>query len=192
MSHDALWEQLQNDWQATTPAVDVRALATKARRKRHRMISFQALEVVLACAFTGLCLYIPSPLGPGRIAAATTWGLLGAAWLEVIAKLWLRLGTWKAENTDTRALLQLARKRARAGLRFVWITLGIVALMYAAIAPWAWRGWAHGTHHQHLVLLGMLIEQVFFLAVILGWAVWYAIRQKRKWRRAQALLDQLD
>ncbi|HEX7341319.1 MAG TPA: hypothetical protein VF269_03485 [Rhodanobacteraceae bacterium] len=190
MSHDALWEQLQNDWQTTTPAVDVHALAAKAKRKQYRMIVFQALDLVSACAAT--IVFPRISFGPGWIGTFPLALFLPLMWLGVIAGAWTRRGTWRSKDTDPRTLLQLACKRARAGLLYIWLNLGIAVLLYVALIPWIWRGQKLATPLAQSEVKGVLIVFAATFAGLLGWAIWYAIRQKRKWRHAKALLDQLD
>jgi hypothetical protein len=189
MDTEALWQQMQQDWQSTQPIVDTAALVRQAKWKCRRMIGVQVLEVVSALVATGLCIW--ATLSVSRFVPALAWILIAIIWLEVAGKAWLRRHTWRSQSAEPQALLELMERRARAGLRFVWLSLAILLACYIAAAPWAWYTWEHGTSAMRGGIIDSAIAECFVVAGGIAWAVWYARRQRAKLRRANAMLAEL-
>ncbi|MGH8274499.1 MAG: hypothetical protein ACRES9_09675 [Gammaproteobacteria bacterium] len=184
------WETLQNTWQsAAAPTIDLPALRRQAQRKRRRMFRNGALEILLTTAFT--C-YLAIAGAPANLHAGPVlpWLFVAAAWIEVLVKTWLRLVSWNVKNLGTAGLLELHVRRARAGIAFAWTSVIALLVAYALWVLIFWRLWLSGQPGAHdTVIAGLVASGIFF--VLAAWTIRCALRQRRKLRHAQTLLDQL-
>ena len=191
MNSGDFWQNLKEDWQSVSPQFDVVRLRRQVDRKRRRMLFFLLMDVITAAAVTGLFLGVGVPpaisFGP-----AMPWLVVAVMWIAVIVGGWLRLSTWQADALDVAGLLRLGVRRARAGRLFVWLTLVGLLAVYGVFAPGCWGMWRTGAAgERHAVLLSVFGNAVFY-CLTMAWGFWYGRRQRRKMRRAQALLQQLE
>ncbi|HEX7340117.1 MAG TPA: hypothetical protein VF271_09330 [Rhodanobacteraceae bacterium] len=190
MNADHTWQQWQRDWQAEQPAVDAVALTRRVNRKRIRMIIFQALDILIAIWATvnTLIAWLDRAMFGWHVAAA----LILIVWVFVALDIWLRRGTWRPQTGNVRALLELTRRRAHAGIGFIWASFAGMALVYAVLAPWFIEHWRTAPPNAHAPLIGILVAQAILLVAMLAWAIWYGRRQRRTLRHTRELLRQFD
>ena len=138
-THDD-WDRWRQRWQEPQPALDIERLQRQVRRKHRRMVAAVALEgLATLFAVVQLIRLQLMPQLPLR------WHVAGFAMIGFIAVLqWfglhIRCGTWRLAVVDSRALLGLSARRARAGIRLAWLQVWAVpaALLMVVIAAWPW------------------------------------------------------
>jgi hypothetical protein len=186
------WESLQNAWQsAAVSTIDVPALRRQAQRKRRRMFALEALEVLLTVAMTVYLLLVglPAPLHTGSL---LPWLLVAAIWAELLVKTWLRLASWNVKNLGAAGLLELHIRRAWAGIAFAWASIIALLIVYALWMPTFWRLWLSSDPTMHGVVIPNIIANGIFFALVVAWAIWCGLRQRRQLRRTRELLEQLE
>ncbi len=191
MNSGDFWQSIKEDWHSVSPTVDVPKLRRQVERKRRRMLAFQILDTVVTLVFTGMVATVGLPAAM-RIGHVESWLLVVAAWIVLLASGWMRFSTWKTDGLDAVGLLRVDLRRARGGMYFVWFNIVAVPVAYTLFVPAYWHIWSTGNEtQQHHLLLGICFNIAFYL-VIVGWAIWYGRRQRRKIRRAKYLLRQLE
>ncbi len=191
MNSGDFWESIKEDWQSVSPTVDVARLRRQVERKRRRMLAFQLLDTIVALVFTGMVATVGFP-AVLHIGPVESWLLVAFVWVVLLASGWLRFSTWNTEGLDAAGLLRVSVRRARGGMYFVWFNIVAVPVLYALLVPGYWHIWSTGDEaKQHRVLAGISFDIAFYLLIV-GWSIWYGRRQRRKIRRARAMLRQLE
>ncbi len=191
MSDTDFWRRLQEDWRSAAPAVNLAALQRQVQRKRRRMLVLQILDILLGLVATGVMVTMVLTVHKPH-AQIMFWSLLVVLWGAIATGAWLRYSTRKPQGMDAESLLHLTVRRARAGIHFIWLNVVGLLVVYAIALPFFWHLFTDGDAAQHRAALGNAAFNAGFFVITLGWAVWYGRRQRRKIRRAQAMLRQLE
>jgi hypothetical protein len=191
MSERNEWQRWSELWQEP-PAVDIERLRRGAHRKLWRMRLTVAMEL-LACTFavTQLARLM---LDPGTEWRWKVWGgmLLVLLPLGQGLVLHVRRGAWRAGGEEAGDILQLAARRAIAGIRLaklnVWSLLLVLVVTLVVAAPELTPAhWEHDPQLRSMVLMQCAINLPIIVGG-LGFCVWYMARQRRRLREVNALL----
>lgn len=191
MSEQNEWQRWSELWQAP-PSVDIERLRRGAHRKLWRMRLTVAMELLVSLIAMGQVLRLM--LDPGAEWRWKIWGGMFLVFLPVGLGLLLhiRRGAWRASGEEAGDILQLAARRAIAGIRLaklnVWSTLLWLAVTLVVAAPDLLP--AHWQHDPRLRSM-LLMQCAFNLPVIvggIGLSIWYMARQRRRLREVNALL----
>ena len=191
MNSGNFWQSIKEDWQSVSPAVDVGKLRRQVESKRRRMLVFQIMDTVVGLGLTGMVATVGFPRAM-HIGPVESWFLVAFVWIVLLASGWVRFSTWRTEGLDAAGLLRVGLRRAKGGMYFVWFNIVVLPLLYALFVPAYWHIWSTGDAAQrHRVIVGICLNIAFYLLIV-GWAIWYGKRQRRKIRRAKDLLRQLE
>lgn len=191
MNPEDFWRTLQEDWQSASPEVDLTGLKREVRRKRRQMQGLQTLEVLLALVATGFMIRMLLTVHKPH-AHLLFWALLVIVWASLAAGAWWRFTTRKPQGMDAESLLKLIIRRARAGFRFIWLNVAGLLVIYAVALPFFWQWFSNGDAIQRRAVVVNLVLNAGVLVITVAWGLWYGRRQRRKIRRAQAMLRQLE
>ena len=191
MNSGDFWQNLKEDWHSASPEIDVPALRRQVDRKRRRMLALTVLDFVLAPIMTAVLAWMwdAGRFGAGSVAPSL---LMAIIWISALGPAWLRFSTLRTREKGAAGMLRLTIRRARAGLHFIWLSLVLLLAVYAVATPMFRNMWASGMPARHGAVLGSIVSNGFFFLCVVIWGIWYGRRQRRKIRRAEAMLLQLE
>lgn len=192
MSTENDWSHWQQQWQRQAPMPDIEHLQRQVRRKHGRMVAvaiFEALASIFALVQLVRLQLMPHLPLRWHVAGAAMFGFLVVLQCFV---LHVRRGTWRLATADSRSLLQLSARRARAGMRLAWLQVWglLVLLVMVAMAAWPWlqpERWQHDAHLRMLLALQIGINGPIVIGG-LTLCCWYIRRQRRRLQQLEAWL----
>lgn len=191
MSDKNEWQDWSALWQQQ-PSVDIERLRRGARRKLWRMRLTVGFELFVSIIAVGQVTWLM--LNPGTEWRWKVWGGMFLVLLLLAHGLLLhiRRGAWRATGEEAGDILQLAAKRAIAGIRLarlnVWGTLLWVAVTLVVAAPdLVPTHWEHDPQLRSMILMQCAINLPIIVGGI-GLSIWYMARQRRRLREVQSLL----
>jgi hypothetical protein len=189
------WQNWIVDWQRA-PTPSLQSLRHEAARKRRRMQIIVALELLTSAVGFFVIVLALLRFRKDAVTCVTlvSAGLLmgGMQWLT----LYVRRTTWRSVADTPAEWLRLAIRRARIALLLIRIQIvgGVVSALLAI--PLVVHVWQQDTSPEaharliHIVVVNIAVNAVILIPA-LGWAIWYAARQRRKIRDAGIMLREL-
>ncbi|HEX5305903.1 MAG TPA: hypothetical protein VFW82_07455 [Dyella sp.] len=195
MSEQDEWRQWSESWQRQ-PVVDVQRLQRQVRNKRWRIMAMVAIET-----FTTLAAMWQLQRLMHHFALGLRWQIfcIGASVLLPVLwglSLWLRRGTLRASGESVVALMRLAERRARAGIRLARVGLCGLAVLVGFVVVLAWpqlqpASWLRDPKLRLLLIAQIALNGPLVVATV-AFNLWYIRRQRRRLQRIARFLGAPD
>lgn len=198
---DQQWDKLMADWQScaiakTTSKDDLenlKALEDKTRKKARKMKWFMWADVIATVFFTTLFIYLSFQDHINIYQTVIFIGVLVIIVPMGVYSVLVRRGLWEANGNDTKAYLELAIGRAKAGIKLSKANFiaAVVAFPFI-IAVITWRAYNFTGELSwpfNMYVFGVLFQMLMMGGLAVG-ARYYQRKFEKEQHQLQAMLDE--
>jgi len=202
MADQSQWNNLLEDWQACEVVkldekkspLDIKTLQDNTRKRAGKMKLFMWLDVVTTVISVIVFAYLLTTdinMHQAIIFTGVMFIIVPVGFYSV----WVRRGLWQANGNDTKAYLELARGRAKAGVKLAQanIIAAYVAFPFI-IAVIMWRGYMRFDEVDwpfNIYIFGSIFELALMAGMIYG-GRYYQRKKQDELVRLDEMMKELD
>ena len=202
MADQSQWNNLLEDWQACEVVkldekkspLDIKTLQDNTRKRAGKMKLFMWLDVVTTVISVIVFAYLLTTdinMHQAIIFTGVMFIIVPVGFYSV----WVRRGLWQSNGNDTKAYLELARGRAKAGVKLAQanIIAAYVAFPFI-IAVIMWRGYMRFDEVDwpfNIYIFGSIFELALMAGMIYG-GRYYQRKKQDELVRLDEMMKELD